>query len=62
MIDPVDAAGVKLGVISQRRFYELVLRVQQAILDGKIGAPVLDWRAEAYDRSDPWQGKRATGG
>ena len=68
MIRAADAAGVKLGVVSQRRFYEPVQRVRQAILDGKIGAPVLGtvtvlgWRDEAYYRSDPWRGKWATEG
>jgi predicted dehydrogenase len=61
-------AGVKLGVISQRRFYEPVLRVKQAIDAGKIGRPllatvtVMGWRDEAYYRMDGWRGKWATEG
>lgn len=56
------SAGVKLGVISQRRFYEPVRRMKDAIDAGKIGKPVLanvvvlGWRDEAYYRSDPWRG------
>lgn len=52
----------KLGVISQRRFYQPVLRVKRAIDDGKIGKPVLGtvnmlgWRDENYYTSDPWRG------
>lgn len=52
----------KLGVISQRRWYEPVLRVKKAIDDGKIGRPVLGtinmlgWRDENYYTSDPWRG------
>jgi predicted dehydrogenase len=68
MIRAADAAGIRLGVISQRRFYEPVQRVKQAILAGKIGKPVLGtvtvlgWRDEAYYRSDPWRGRWATEG
>jgi len=68
MIAAADAAKVKLGVISQRRFYEPVQRVKQAILVGKIGRPilgtlvVLGWRDEVYYRLDPWRGKWATEG
>jgi UDP-N-acetyl-2-amino-2-deoxyglucuronate dehydrogenase len=52
----------KLGVISQRRFYEPVVRVKEAIGAGKIGKPVLGivnmfgWRDEKYYQSDPWRG------
>jgi len=58
-----DKAGVKLGVISQRRLYEPVQRVKAAIGAGKIGEPILGmvvmlgWRDEAYYQSDPWRGK-----
>jgi len=54
--------GVKLGVISQRRFYPPVVRLRDAILAGKIGSPVLaelvvlGWRDQAYYESDPWRG------
>ncbi|MHB8216276.1 MAG: Gfo/Idh/MocA family protein [Candidatus Sulfotelmatobacter sp.] len=56
------AAGIKLGVISQRRWYEPVQRMKEAIDAGKIGKPVLaivnmlGWREPAYYRSDPWRG------
>lgn len=52
----------KLGVISQRRFYEPVMRVKNAIEEGKIGTPILGmvnmlgWRDEGYYASDPWRG------
>jgi UDP-N-acetyl-2-amino-2-deoxyglucuronate dehydrogenase len=55
-------AGVSVGVISQRRFYECVQRMKSALDGGKIGKPVLatvtllGWRDEAYYRSDPWRG------
>lgn len=69
MIAAAEQSGVKLGVISQRRFYEPVQRIRQAIDAGKIGRPVLGtvvmygWRDEAYYRSDPWRGQwEAEGG
>jgi len=63
-----DAAGVKLGVISQRRFYEPVQRVKQAVDAGKIGQPalgtltVMGWRDAAYYQMDPWRGHWLTEG
>jgi len=63
MLAACRAAGVKLGIVSQRRFYEPVQRMRAAIDAGKIGKPalgtmiMLSWRDEAYYRSDPWRGK-----
>lgn len=68
MIAAARRAGTQLGVISQRRLYEPVLRMKAAIDAGKIGRPVLgifsmfSWRDEAYYRSDAWRGKWATEG
>ena len=62
MIAAAEKAGVQLGVVSQRRFYEPVKRMKAAIEAGKIGKPVLgifqmySWRDEAYYASDPWRG------
>ena len=67
-ISVAGQAGIKLGVISQRRFYEPVQRVKQAIQAGKIGRPVLatvtvmGWRDQAYYQMDAWRGKWATEG
>jgi len=67
-IAAAEAAGTKLGVVSQRRFYEPVLRVKQAIEAGKIGRPVLatvtvmGWRDKAYYQLDAWRGKWASEG
>jgi predicted dehydrogenase len=61
-------AGVKLGVISQRRWYRPVVRMRAAVDAGAIGTPILGtatilgWRDEAYYRSDPWRGRWATEG
>ena len=68
MLAAARRAGVRLGVISQRRFYEPVRRMKAAIDAGKIGTPVLgvfemfSWRDRAYYESDPWRGKWATEG
>ena len=62
MIDAARRTGLKLGVISQRRWYPPTLRVKNAIDQGKIGKPVLGtinmlgWRDEAYYESDQWRG------
>lgn len=62
MLAAARASGVTLGIVSQRRFYEPVQRMKQAISAGKIGRPalgtmiMLSWRDEAYYRSDPWRG------
>ncbi len=63
-----NASGAKLGVISQRRFYEPVIRAKQAISDGKLGRPILataqmySWRDQKYYEFDPWRGKWDTEG
>jgi predicted dehydrogenase len=68
MLAATRSAGTKLGVISQRRWYEPVQRMKAAIDAGKIGRPVLgvftmySWRSQAYYQSDPWRGKWDTEG
>jgi predicted dehydrogenase len=62
MLAAARAAGVKLGIISQRRLYSPVQRVKAAIDEGKIGRPLLGmvtmlgWRDEVYYRADAWRG------
>lgn len=68
MIAAARRSGVTLGVVSQRRFFEPVVRMKRAIDEGKLGTPVLgvvtmySWRDEAYYRSDPWRGRWDTEG
>lgn len=68
MLAAAKKSGVTLGVISQRRFFEPVARMKQAIDAGKIGTPALgvfiqySWRDAAYYKSDPWRGKWDTEG
>jgi len=55
--------NVKLGVISQRRFYPPIIRMKEAIVEERIGKPiiadltVLGWRGEDYYLMDEWRGK-----
>jgi UDP-N-acetyl-2-amino-2-deoxyglucuronate dehydrogenase len=68
MIMAARKTSVTLSVMSQRRFYEPVRRMKDAIDAGKIGQPILgvfqmfSWRDQAYYESDPWRGKWATEG
>jgi len=62
MISVAAREGLRLGVISQRRFYPAAQRLKQAMDDGKIGKAVLGtinmmgWRDEAYYNADEWRG------
>jgi UDP-N-acetyl-2-amino-2-deoxyglucuronate dehydrogenase len=62
IINACKVRNVKLGVISQRRWYAPVKRVKEAIENGKIGKPVLatinmlGWRNKEYYDSDKWRG------
>jgi UDP-N-acetyl-2-amino-2-deoxyglucuronate dehydrogenase len=68
MLAAARAGGIKLGVISQRRWFEPVRRVKDAIDAGKIGSPALgvfqmySWRDPSYYQSDPWRGRWDTEG
>jgi predicted dehydrogenase len=63
MLAAARRGGVRLGVVSQRRFYEPVRRLKDALDAGKIGRPILgvfemfSWRDRAYYESDPWRGR-----
>lgn len=54
--------NVQLGVVSQRRWYEPVMRVKNAIDSGKISNPalgtinMLGWRDKNYYDTDEWRG------
>lgn len=62
MIQVCSVNQVKLGVVSQRRFYEPVQRLKKAIDEKKIGTPalgtinMLGWRDQQYYESDEWRG------
>jgi len=65
MIAAAAGSGVVLSVVSQRRWYEAVRRVKDAIDDGRIGRPalasveVLGWRGADYYAMDAWRGTAA---
>ncbi len=62
IINACNQNRVRLGVISQRRWYEPAIRVKNAIVSGRIGKPVLaeitmlGWRDREYYNSDSWRG------
>ncbi len=70
IINGCKQAGVRLGVVGQRRWCPPVQRVKEAIDQAKMGKPVLGevailgWRDKAYYDSDAWRGswKREGGG
>jgi UDP-N-acetyl-2-amino-2-deoxyglucuronate dehydrogenase len=68
MIEATRRAGVKFGVIFQRRFWPAAQRMRTAIDDGRLGKLTLGecsvriWRSSDYFASDPWRGKWATEG
>lgn len=62
MLAAAEKGHAKLGMCCQRRYYEPVERVKEAIEAGKIGKPILGmvtmlgWRDQDYYDSDPWRG------
>lgn len=62
IIEASRRTGRKTGVISQRRWYQPILRMKKAIDEGKIGIPalgtiqMLGWRDRSYFESDAWRG------
>lgn len=68
MVDACDAAGVKLGVLFQRRFWPAAQALRTAIDDGTLGTPVMGQaqvmlhREPEYYSADRWRGTWATDG
>lgn len=62
IIEAAHRTGRKTGVISQRRWYQPIVRMKKAIDEGKIGTPalgtiqMLGWRDRSYFESDAWRG------
>lgn len=68
MIQACDDAGVKLGVVYQRRFDPVFQAVSRAISDGGLGAVTMAvlslpyFRGQTYYDSAPWRGTWALDG
>ncbi|MCG2624443.1 Gfo/Idh/MocA family oxidoreductase [Arthrobacter sp. I2-34] len=68
MVAACDAAGVKLGVLFQRRFWPAAQRVRATIDDGTLGTPVIGHasvllhRDPDYYAKDAWRGTWDTDG
>ena len=68
MIEATRKAGVRFGVIFQRRFWPASQRVRTAIDEGRLGTLTLGecvarlWRSPEYFGSAPWRGTWATEG
>jgi predicted dehydrogenase len=67
MIAATAAAGVRFGVLFQRRFWPAARSIREAIDDGRLGRPIsggvvarLNRDAEYY--AEPWRGRQATEG
>lgn len=68
MVAACDAAGVRLGVLFQRRFWPAAQRVRDVIDDGTLGVPVIGHvsvllhRDPSYYAKDAWRGTWKTDG
>lgn len=68
MTEACEAAGVRLGVFLQRRFWPAAQRMREAIASGRLGAPILGEctvlleRGSAYYAKDAWRGTWETDG
>lgn len=68
MVAACDDAGVKLGVLFQRRFWPAARRIRAAIDDGTLGRPIMGQcsvmlhREPAYYSRDSWRGTWANDG
>jgi len=63
MIEVCRKAGVKLGVVLQRRLYDACQKIRKALDEGKIGTPIIGeargryTREREYYEGDAWRGK-----
>lgn len=68
MVVACDAAGVKLGVLFQRRFWPAAQQLRAAIDDGTLGTPIMGQvsvllhREAEYYSADTWRGTWANDG
>lgn len=67
MVAATEAAGVRFGVLFQRRFWPAAVRVRRAIDEGRLGPPICGGVLVRFNRSaeyyaEPWRGRWATEG
>jgi len=67
MIAATAAAGVRFGVLFQRRFWPAAMRVHEAIAAGRLGTPICGGVVARFNRdadyyAEPWRGRLATEG
>lgn len=67
MVAATEAAGVKFGVLFQRRFWPQASRIRAAIDSGALGAPIVGsctvrFRRDEEYYSEPWRGRWDTEG
>ena len=67
MIAAADAAGIRFGVVFQRRFWPAAARIRAAIDSGAFGAAIVGscivrLRRDAEYYAEPWRGRRETEG
>jgi predicted dehydrogenase len=67
MIAATDAAGVRFGVLFQRRFWPAAQRIRRAMQDGRLDTPICGGVVARFNRdadyyAEPWRGRLATEG
>jgi UDP-N-acetyl-2-amino-2-deoxyglucuronate dehydrogenase len=67
MIEATAQAGVRLGVLFQRRFWPAAARIRRAIDEGRLGPPIAGgvvarFRRDAAYYAEPWRGRWDTEG
>lgn len=67
MVAATAAAGVRFGVLFQRRFWPAARRIRAAIDEGRMGPPIVGGVLARINRdaayyAEPWRGRRATEG
>lgn len=67
MIKEADRAGIRFGVVFQRRFWPPAQRIRRAIDDGALGTPIVGGLVARLNRdaayyAEPWRGTLAAEG
>ncbi|NEW73687.1 Gfo/Idh/MocA family protein [Streptomyces rhizosphaericus] len=67
MVTAMEEAGVRFGVLFQRRFWPSAARLRAAIDEGRLGPPIVGtvtmrWGRDAEYYAEPWRGRWDTEG